>query len=185
MVRMTAARGPHSEPSHQLPLVAVVMGVSGSGKTTVGRLLAQELGWEFADADSFHSPENVEKMRRGVPLDDDDRRPWLEDLARLIGERLASGAPLVLACSALKQEYRALLQGRDERVKFVYLKGSRELIRSRLAGRRGHYMSPELLDSQFRALQEPSDALVLDVGRPATELAQEVARRLRTERYPT
>ena len=157
------------------------MGVSGSGKTTVGRLLAERLAWEFADADAFHSETNIDKMRRGVPLDDADRRPWLERLARLLTDSLERGESIVLACSALKSEYRKLLRGGDERISFAYLKGSREVIYSRLLQRAGHYMKPDLLDSQFRALEEPSDAMILDVSRPPAELAEEAARRVRDE----
>ena len=168
----------HSERSHEPARAIVVMGVSGSGKTTVGRLLAQRLGWEFADADAFHSESNVDKMRRGIPLDDADRAPWLRSLARLLDDRLGRGRSIVLACSALKRHYRDLLAGGDERVSFVYLKGSRELILDRLRRRSGHYMKPDLLDSQFQALEEPSDAMILDVSRPPAELAAEAARRM-------
>ena len=179
MVSMESGDPNHSEQSHELPRAIVVMGVSGSGKTTVGRLVAKRLGWEFADADAFHTETNVEKMRRGIPLTDADRRPWLQALAELIGDRLSRGSSIVLACSALKREYRDLLGQDDERVSFVYLKGSRELILERLEARVGHYMNPDLLESQFLALEEPSDAIVLDVARPPAELAEEAARRLR------
>jgi gluconokinase len=159
--------------------VLVVMGVSGSGKTTVGQLLAHRLGWEFADADAFHNDANIAKMAAGIALDDSDREPWLQTLHALIQGRLAAGRSLVLACSALKHEYRRLLAGGDDRVSFVYLKGSPALIRSRLQARSGHYMRATLLESQFEALEEPSDAMVLDVGRPPEELAEEAVRRLR------
>ncbi len=130
----------------------VVMGVSGVGKTHVGRLVARELGWEFHDGDDYHSPENVEKMRAGVPLTDADRAPWLERLHELL-----AGTPrVVLACSALKQGYReVLLAGIAERVLLVYLRAPMELISARLARRRGHYMPASLLQSQFAALEEP------------------------------
>lgn len=159
----------------------VVMGVSGSGKTTIGRLLAARLGWQFADADDFHSPENVAKMAAGNALDDEDRRPWLERLHELIFDHLESGRPLVMACSALKREYRRVLANGDERVKFVYLKGSAELIGRRLQERSGHYMKPDLLTSQFQALEEPQDALVLDVAQAPTELVEQAARELELE----
>lgn len=156
------------------PIVLVVMGVSGVGKTTVGVAVATRLGWEFADADDYHSPANVEKMRSGRPLDDDDRQPWLEALHALAQDRLRQGSSLVLACSALKQKYRATIAGGDPRVRFVYLKGSFELLRERLAARHGHYMPAELLQSQFDALEEPADAFVVDVAMTPTAAADAV-----------
>lgn len=144
-------------------MVVLVMGVSGSGKTTVGELLAERLGCEFADADDYHPPANVEKMRAGVALTDADRSPWLDLLRDLIRDRLAAGDDLVLACSALRAAYRDRLLAADDRVAIVYLKGDHELIRLRLANRAGHYMDSRLLDSQFATLEEPDDALVFDV----------------------
>ncbi|HEX7002705.1 MAG TPA: gluconokinase [Trueperaceae bacterium] len=182
---MKTSQEAHSEPNHEAARAIVVMGVSGSGKSTVGRLLARRLEWEFADADVFHSETNVEKMRRGVPLDDADRRPWLQTLAELLADRLSRGRSIVLACSALKGEYRDLLTGGSDRVSFVYLKGSRELILDRLRSRVGHYMKPDMLDSQFSALEEPTDAMILDVSRPPAELAEEVERRIRSGRALT
>jgi gluconokinase len=159
----------------------VVMGVSGSGKTTVGRLLAKRLDWEFADADRYHSPASIAKMATGVPLGDEDREPWLLSLRALIDERLAAGQSLVLACSALKRRYRQVLAGTDDRVEFVYLKGSRELIRRRMEERSAHYMKPGMLDSQFEALEEPENALVCEIDAPPDELARRVARALGLE----
>ena len=154
-------------------MVIVLMGVSGSGKTTVGQLLARALGGEFAEGDAFHPPANVEKMRRGIPLDDPDRRPWLETLARAIADWLAAGRTVVLACSALKRSYREILRGGRREVHFVYLKGDADLIRARLAGRRGHYMPASLLDSQLAALEEPKSALTIGIeGRPEEIVAQ-------------
>lgn len=153
--------------------VVVVMGVSGSGKTTVGLLLAARLGWDFVDADDFHSPASKAKMAAGISLDDEDRRPWLRSLRGLIEERLGKDQPLVLACSALKEEYRELLGRADERVTFVYLRGSRELIARRLGSRSGHFMDPGLLASQFEALEEPEDAVVLDASLPPEELVSQ------------
>lgn len=158
--------------------VIVVMGVSGAGKTTVGRLLAQRLGWEFADADDHHPPANVAKMRVGQPLTDEDRAPWLARLHELARASLAAGRPLVLACSALKAGYREALSGGDPRVGFVFLHGPFELIRRRLDERRGHYMPPGLLRSQFDALEPPRDALALEVSRPPEELVGEIVARL-------
>lgn len=151
--------------------VLVVMGVSGCGKTTVGRELAARLGWAFQEGDALHPPENVAKMAGGTPLEDADRWPWLAAIAGVIDGWRAQGHSGVVACSALKRRYRAILiDGRDD-VRLVYLRGERALIASRLAARRGHYMPPGLLDSQFAALEEPGAEeapIVLDVG-PAPE----------------
>lgn len=147
------------------PLVVLVMGVSGSGKTTIGRLLAEELGWSFSDADEFHSDTNRNKLTRGVPLSDDDRGPWLEQLRSAIRAWSKENRSTVLACSALKDAYRRrLVRGLENRVRFVYLKGSLELIERRLAGRNDHFMHRDLLASQFEILEEPGEALVVDIG---------------------
>jgi len=145
------------------------MGVTGSGKTTVGQELAESLGWKYFDADDFHSAANVAKMKSGVPLNDGDRKPWLEALQRLIQERLANNQTAVLACSALKQSYREMLLI-DERVKLVYLKGDYELIKARLSARSNHYMNPALLESQFQTLEEPDSALRVDIQTPLDEI---------------
>ena len=158
-------------------MVIVVMGVAASGKTTVGHLLAEELGWTFYDADDFHPDSNVEKMSRGVPLDDEDRRPWLESLRELIRDCLASGRDAVLACSALKDSYRERLLI-DGRVKLAYLKAARPLIRERLNERSGHFMKAEMLDSQFAALEEPEASTHYDASRPPAELVREIRERL-------
>lgn len=151
----------------------VLMGVTGSGKTTIGRELARELGWRFYDADDFHPAANVEKMSRGVPLDDDDRAPWLAALRELVRGCVERGENAVLACSALKERYRDYLLI-DEDVKLVYLKGDYELIRARLEGRGGHFMKPAMLDSQFAALEEPERALTVDVSWPPAEIIEAV-----------
>jgi len=132
------------------------MGVSGSGKTTVASKLAEHLGWNFAEADSFHSPANVEKMRSGVPLTDADRWPWLEAIAARIGTARRDRKPLVVTCSALKRSYRDRLRSGHDDVRFVYLQGSYDTVVGRMAGRTGHYMPPSLLQSQFDALEEPT-----------------------------
>src|SRR5215472_1353249 len=143
-------------------MVILLMGVTGSGKTTVGQALAESLHWQFVDADDFHSPSNVDKMRAGIPLDDADRAPWLATLRTHIVEWLKSEANVVLGCSALKQAYRDQLVVSSD-VRLVYLKGGSELIAARLKKRHGHYMDPNLLPSQFAALEEPRDAVVIDI----------------------
>ena len=149
----------------------VLMGVTGSGKTTIGRKLAESLGWKYFDADDFHSATNVGKMRRGLPLNDQDRKPWLESLRRLIQNSLANNEPAILACSALKQSYREVLLV-DERVKFVYLKGDYNLIKKRLTARSNHYMNPALLDSQFQTLEEPEGVLKVEIQHSPDEIVE-------------
>jgi len=144
------------------------MGVSGCGKTTVGRALAQALGWPFLDADDFHPRANVEKMRAGTPLTDDDRWPWLDRLTEEMTAIAARGGSAVLGCSALKQAYRDRL-ARAGDVRIVHLKGDRATIDARLAGRAGHFMPPALLTSQFAALEEPANAVVVDIRLSAQE----------------
>jgi gluconokinase len=154
-------------------MVVVLMGVSGTGKTAVGTRLAKALGGAFAEGDDYHPQANVEKMRSGVPLDDADRRPWLETLSREIGGWLDAGRTVVLACSALKQSYRDVLKAGRPGVVFVHLKGDPALIRKRLAGRRGHYMPASLLDSQLAALEEPADAITVGIeGMPDAIVAE-------------
>src|SRR5690554_3868900 len=135
--------------------VLVLFGVSGVGKTTIGRLLAERLGWDFADADDHHPARNVAKMAAGRPLDDADREPWLRTVAALVRDRLAGARGLVLACSALRASYRERIGGGDPRVRFVHLRGSFELIEGRIRSRQGHFMPAELLRSQFDTLEEP------------------------------
>ena len=155
-------------------MVIILFGVAGAGKTTVGRLLSTELGWHFYDADQFQSAGNIEKMRRGIPLTDEDRRPWLAELQKLIEEKLKRGENAVLACSALKRSYRRALRLGDG-VRFVYLKGSHPLIEARLAKRAGHYMNPALLQSQFETLEEPEgEALMIDVRNGPGEIVRQI-----------
>lgn len=145
-------------------MVVVVMGVSGSGKTTIGRALASSLGWEFHDGDDLHSEDSKCKMHRGEPLTDLDRAPWLRAVRDLINAMLSSGRNGVVACSALKRSYRDEIVVDPASVKIVYLKGSQRLIAERLAGRTAHFMNPALLQSQFDALEEPDDAIVVDIS---------------------
>ena len=159
-------------------MIIVVMGVTGAGKTTVGRLLARELGWEFADGDDFHPESNVEKMRRGIPLNEDDRLPWLERLRAYITDREAEGRDLVLACSALKRDYRKMLGEGSAGVKFVYLKGGAAQIAERLRERRGHFADEKILAGQFADLEEPDGAVVADIGGSPEEIVKEVREKL-------
>jgi len=154
----------------------IVMGVAGSGKTTVGELLAQRLGWSFYDADTFHPAENIAKMASGTPLNDSDRAPWLAALHALISTSLKEDRPGVLACSALKKSYRQQLLEGNEEVQFVYLKGSYDLIWSRISQRNDHYMKPQMLQSQFEALEEPTNALTFDVSMPVEEIVEGIVR---------
>jgi gluconokinase len=144
-------------------MVVVVMGVAGSGKSTVGPLLARALGGEFAEGDRFHPAANVAKMTRGEPLDDADRRPWLEAMAEAIRGWSRKDRPTVLACSALKRAYRAILAAGAPDVRFVFLKGEQGVIADRMAQRRDHFMPPSLLTSQFATLEEPEHAIVADI----------------------
>ncbi len=155
--------------------VIVVMGVSGAGKTAVGNALARRLGYDFVEGDDYHPPANLDKMSRGEALDDDDRRGWLEALAAAIGDWRAAGCDVVLSCSALKRSYREML---GQGVRVVYLRGDEELIRRRLAARRGHFMPPGLLASQLAALEEPTDALTIDITEDPETLAAALAAKL-------
>ena len=159
-------------------MIVIIMGVTGVGKTTIGELLAARTGWSFYDADDFHSPANVEKMRSGIPLTDDDRWPWLDRLNSLLREAEAKGESAILACSALKQRYRDRLQHGLKDVRWVYLSGEFDLISARLKARKGHYMNPALLQSQFEALEPPADALCIDIDARPEVLAERVAKGL-------
>ena len=157
------------------------MGVSGCGKSTVASRLAARLGWEFAEADRFHSPANIAKMTAGVPLDDADRAPWLDSIAAWIERERREGRRCVVACSALRRAYRERLAAGHEDVLFVYLRGDYETIASRLAGRTGHYMPPTLLRSQFDTLEEPQadeNALVVSIERAPGEIVEAVVEKL-------
>ncbi len=161
-------------------MIIVLMGVCGSGKTTIGEKLAETLGCGFSDADGFHPVENVEKMRAGIPLTDDDRWPWLRALRAAMEGWQAEGKSHVFACSALREVYREVLSPKND-VVFVYLKGSPEVIGPRLRARQGHYMNPALLDSQFATLEEPKDALVVDIGGTPEEIVADILGRLPSE----
>jgi len=160
-------------------MIIVLMGVSGSGKTTIGKVLAQELSWTFVGADDFHPAANIDKMRRGEPLNDEDRRPWLDALRQRIDEARDRGENIVLACSALKHAYQEYLQREaPEAIHYVHLRGSEELIRQRLAARKGHFMDPKLLHSQFETLEPPGHALQVDITPAPQIIAAEIRRKL-------
>jgi gluconokinase len=152
-------------------MIIIVMGVSGSGKSTVGSRLASELDWAFYDADDFHNEANRIKMSQGIPLTDDDRSAWLASLSELIQKSINSATPIILACSALKESYRAILKV-NEQVRFVYLKGTFAEIEARLKNRAGHFMPVKLLKSQFETLEEPMDALTVSTTQPLEEITQ-------------
>jgi gluconokinase len=152
------------------PAGILIMGVSGSGKSTLGKALAQTLDWDFFDADDFHSVENIAKMAAGIPLSDEDRAPWLAALNRRLISTLAVDRHPVLACSALKQIYRQHLLDGTHGIVIIYLKGTYDIIWPRIAAREGHYMKSNMLQSQFDTLEEPQEALVLDVSLPLEEM---------------
>jgi gluconokinase len=158
-------------------MIILVMGVTGSGKTTVGTLLASQLGWAFADADSFHPAANVEKMSHAIPLTDEDRVPWLEAIHRQMAEWSAAGTSGVITCSALKKSYRELLL-HDLDAKLIYLHGSEAVIAARVAARTGHFAKADLVASQFADLQEPDDAIEVEVDHTPEEIVAEIRRRL-------
>lgn len=159
-------------------MIAIVMGVSGSGKTTVGKLLAQSLNWDFSDADDFHPPANIEKMSFGIPLEDADRIPWLLQLQSEIDTWLLENKNVVLACSALKASYREMLCRDQQQMKIVYLKASFQLLASRLKTRDNHYMKADLLSSQFDTLEEPETAIIIDASQPLEVMVRQIENHL-------
>jgi gluconokinase len=163
-------------------MVLLVMGVAGSGKTTIGTLLAESGGCRFLDADSLHSAANITKMSTGIPLTDNDRAPWLSAVRERIVDAASSQESLVVACSALKEAYRIFL-ARDVPVVWIYLKGRPDVFRARLQQRSGHFMSAELLNSQFDALEEPGDAIVVDAERRPQAIVDDILEQLRTRRW--
>lgn len=162
-----------------MAMIVVVMGVSGCGKSTVGQKIAERLGCAFRDGDEFHSDANRAKMHAGIPLDDDDRKPWLEAIRAYMDEVTSSGRSLVVACSALKKRYRDVLRGPDGNAEFVYLKGDFELLQSRLAARKDHFFNPKLLLSQFEALEEPADAVIVDIALAPDAIVDQAVEQLR------
>ncbi|HSJ01905.1 MAG: gluconokinase [Verrucomicrobium sp.] len=156
----------------------IIMGVAGSGKSLIGQKFADAIGADFGDGDDFHPEANKAKQAAKIPLTDEDRWPWLQSMRRRIEEKQAEGRDYVLACSALKAVYRDLLRGGDSReaLEFVYLKGSKEVIGERLNARKGHFMPPSLLDSQFATLEEPEDAIDVDVSQTPDEIVADIVR---------
>lgn len=161
-------------------MIVIVMGVVGAGKTTVGQLLAEQFGWEFADADDFHPAANVEKIRQGIGLNDADRAPWLQRLHDAIVGWIAASRNVVLACSALKRSYRQQLATGPE-VKFVYLKGSAEVIAQRLRSRHGHFANEQILASQLADLEEPEAALTVEISGTPRQIVADIRKGLGLE----
>lgn len=171
-----------SGESSEISCALIVMGVSGSGKSTIGQKLAQQLDWKYEDGDTFHPPSNVAKMRAGHPLTDQDRWPWLQAIANEIDRVCKAGQHVVIACSALKRAYRDILvHGRND-VRIIYLNGTQELIASRLAKRKGHFMPPDLLASQFRTLEPPGESehpVTASIDAPVEAIVDDIIRQLR------
>ena len=167
-------------------MLIIIFGVSGTGKTTVGKLLARELGWQFIEADDFHPAANIKKMRSGRPLTDEDRWPWLNCLRKQIEQLVSAGENAVLACSALKRVYRDRLRVSDE-IKFVFFRGDYALVEKQLRSRRRHFMNPDLLQSQFDDLEEPQSdehALTVTLGRTPEEIVEEIEAKLHLAKSP-
>ncbi len=160
-------------------MISTRFGVSGCGKSAIGAALAKELGWPYFDADDFHPKANIEKMHRGIPLNDEDRYPWLEILKHFEEEELAKGEDMVLGCSALKQSYRDILTIGEHDVVFVYLKGSKELIYGRMRERKGHFFDPSLLNSQFETFEEPTSGIAVDISGSISSSVAEIKSQLK------
>ena len=161
-------------------MIVLLMGPAGSGKTTIGKLLADQLSWEFADGDDFHPPANITKMSQGIPLTDEDRLPWLQSIRDAMFQWQAQGKSVVIACSALKRSYRDLLGlgPNAKNIKLVYLKGSYDLLLQRMHSRKGHYMKEKMLVSQLADLEEPADAITMDIGKSPELIVSEIRKHL-------
>ena len=159
-------------------MVIIIMGVEGTGKTTIGKMLAEKLGWKFYDADDYHPVANIEKMRNGIPLDDEERRPWLNEIRNLINSSLNGNEPSIIACSALKNSYREFLKQNKEQIIFVYLKGDKNTISKRLASRKGHFAGTQLLESQLRTLEEPEGVITADISKRPEVIADSIIEKL-------
>ena len=161
------------------PQAVVLMGVAGSGKTAVGMQVAQKLDWIFLDADNFHPPANIEKMKHGIPLNDEDRAPWLQRLHDELQRQMAEGHSVILACSALKETYRKVLRDEVSPPTFVYLDVDPETIRDRLQQRTAHFFPKELMESQFATLEKPKDAIIIDARKPLADVIDQVIHALK------
>ena len=159
-------------------MIVILMGVSGCGKTTIGQILSAKLGWPLFDADEFHCAASIQKMSNGIALEDADRWPWLDRMNAMLREHEARGQSVLLACSALKQVYRDRLSKGTAQVRWVHLKGGFELIRKRLEARKGHYMKAGLLESQFATLEEPTDALAVDIDAEPDAIAESILKNI-------
>jgi gluconokinase len=163
-------------------MVIIIMGVEGTGKTTIGKMLAEKLGWKFYDADDYHPKRNIEKMRSGIPLNDEDRWPWLEEVRKLIDTSSNLNEPSIIACSALKHSYRQYLKRENEKITFVYLKGDRNTIIKRLGSREGHFAGTQLLESQLQTLEEPEGVLTCDISRQPEVITDYIIEKLELSR---
>ncbi|MDJ0518006.1 MAG: gluconokinase [Trichodesmium sp. MO_231.B1] len=159
-------------------MIIIIMGVSGAGKSTIGKLLAKYLNWDFFDGDSFHSQANIKKMSNGIPLNDADRIPWLIEMRNAIEQWLAENQNIILACSALKKAYRHILITNPQNIKIVYLKGSFDLFAQRLRARKNHFMKLEMLQSQFDVLEEPKQAIIVDAAKSPEEIVNDIIQKL-------
>jgi gluconokinase len=160
-------------------MVIIIMGVEGTGKTTIGNMLAEKLGWKFYDADDYHPKRNIEKMRSGVPLNDDDRWPWLKEVRKLINSSLNLNETSIIACSALKRSYREYLKQQNEKIIFIYLKGDKNTILRRLASRKGHFAGTQLLESQLNTLEEPGGVLTCDISKQPEVITSYIIEKLK------
>lgn len=160
------------------PRIIILIGVAGSGKTTIGQLLSAKLQWPFFDADDFHPPSNIAKMAAGIPLEEEDRWPWLETLKEAISQEIAAGQNAIFACSALKESYRDFLTRDLEQTKLVYLKGNTPILSRRIATRKNHFMKEAMLASQLATLEEPENCLTIDVSDPPEVIATRIIREL-------
>jgi len=155
-------------------MIAVLMGVAGAGKTTVGRAVAERLQWRFVDADDLHPASNIDKMARGMPLDDTDRQPWLEEVHEVMEAAAARNEGLMVACSALREQYRRQLARGIPDLRWIYLRADRALLHQRLAARYGHFAGPALLETQLKTLEPPREAVVVDAAKPTPVLVDEI-----------